>query len=62
MIATLVGSLPLPLGVLGHEGSTVIVTLNGLRLLAMRPPKDCFGPRLMPDGRRGGREGEPVAS
>jgi Cd2+/Zn2+-exporting ATPase len=29
-------SLPLPLGVLGHEGSTVIVVLNGLRLLALR--------------------------
>ncbi|MFF1695613.1 heavy metal translocating P-type ATPase [Streptomyces sp. NPDC058257] len=29
----LVGSLPLPLGVLGHEGSTVLVGLNGLRLL-----------------------------
>ncbi|KUL51421.1 metal-transporting ATPase [Streptomyces sp. NRRL F-4489] len=29
----LVGELPLPLGVLGHEGSTVIVGLNGLRLL-----------------------------
>ena len=29
----LVGYLPLPLGVLGHEGSTVIVGLNGLRLL-----------------------------
>ncbi|MFF2926139.1 heavy metal translocating P-type ATPase [Streptomyces celluloflavus] len=29
----LVASLPLPLGVLGHEGSTVIVGLNGLRLL-----------------------------
>lgn len=29
----LAGSLPLPLGVLGHEGSTVIVGLNGLRLL-----------------------------
>ncbi len=26
-------SLPLPLGVVGHEGSTVIVCLNGLRLL-----------------------------
>lgn len=26
-------SLPLPLSVLGHEGSTVIVSLNGLRLL-----------------------------
>jgi cation-transporting P-type ATPase J len=29
----LTGYLPLPLGVLGHEGSTVIVGLNGLRLL-----------------------------
>ncbi|BCB88737.1 hypothetical protein Psuf_060500 [Phytohabitans suffuscus] len=30
----LLGHLPLPLGVAGHEGSTVIVGLNGLRLLA----------------------------
>lgn len=29
--------LPLPLGVVGHEGSTLIVVLNGLRMLAMRP-------------------------
>ncbi|MER7332712.1 heavy metal translocating P-type ATPase [Micromonospora sp. NPDC000119] len=29
----IVGHLPLPLGVAGHEGSTVIVGLNGLRLL-----------------------------
>lgn len=29
----IVGTLPLPLGVAGHEGSTVIVGLNGLRLL-----------------------------
>lgn len=28
-------ALPLPLGVLGHEGSTVIVVLNSLRLLFM---------------------------
>jgi P-type E1-E2 ATPase len=27
------GTLPLPLGVAGHEGSTVVVGLNGLRLL-----------------------------
>jgi cation-transporting P-type ATPase J len=32
----LAGHLPLPLGVLGHEGSTVIVGLNGLRLLRRR--------------------------
>jgi cation transport ATPase len=29
----LIGHLPLPLGIAGHEGSTVIVGLNGLRLL-----------------------------
>jgi cation transport ATPase len=29
----LAGTLPLPLGVLGHGGSTVIVGINGLRLL-----------------------------
>jgi Cd2+/Zn2+-exporting ATPase len=28
--------LPLPLGVVGHEGSTVIVVLNGLRLLGYK--------------------------
>ena len=28
--------LPLPLGVAGHEGSTIIVALNGLRLLSSR--------------------------
>jgi heavy metal translocating P-type ATPase len=29
----ILGTLPLPLGVAGHEGSTVLVGLNGLRLL-----------------------------
>jgi P-type E1-E2 ATPase len=33
VIWDLVSHLPLPLGVAGHEGSTVIVGLNGLRLL-----------------------------
>jgi Zn2+/Cd2+-exporting ATPase len=33
MIYALGFSLPLPLGVVGHEGSTVLVCLNGLRLL-----------------------------
>jgi Cd2+/Zn2+-exporting ATPase len=28
--------LPLPLGVVGHEGSTVLVVLNGLRLLGFK--------------------------
>lgn len=32
----LFGHLPLPLGVAGHEGSTVLVALNGLRLLGNR--------------------------
>lgn len=32
----LLGDLPLPLGVAGHEGSTVVVGLNGLRLLRER--------------------------
>nr|WP_304440511.1 MULTISPECIES: heavy metal translocating P-type ATPase [unclassified Mycobacterium] len=32
----LLGHLPLPLGVAGHEGSTILVALNGLRLLGER--------------------------
>lgn len=34
--STLLVGIPLPLGVVGHEGSTIIVVLNGLRLLAYR--------------------------
>lgn len=30
---TLVGEVPLPVGVVGHEGSTLLVVANGLRLL-----------------------------
>ncbi|WP_228974649.1 heavy metal translocating P-type ATPase [Streptomyces sp. DH12] len=43
----LLGTLPLPLGVAGHEGSTVIVGLNGLRLLreaAWKSPVQADGP------------------
>ncbi|MFG3142371.1 heavy metal translocating P-type ATPase [Streptomyces sp. NPDC048211] len=40
----LIGTLPLPLGVAGHEGSTVIVGLNGLRLL-----REAAWPRLAKD-------------
>ena len=36
-ISTLFVGIPLPLGVVGHEGSTVIVVLAGLSLLAFRP-------------------------
>jgi cation transport ATPase len=32
-VFSLIGKLPLPLAVLGHEGSTVLVILNGLRVL-----------------------------
>ncbi|MEI7987325.1 MAG: heavy metal translocating P-type ATPase, partial [Armatimonadota bacterium] len=39
-ITSLIGILPLPIAVVGHEGSTVIVILNGLRLL--RGPKNGF--------------------
>ncbi len=38
LIASLVTTLPLPLAVLGHEGSTVVVILNGLRLLRFPRP------------------------
>lgn len=33
LVLNFVGNMTLPFGVLGHEGSTVIVTLSGLRLL-----------------------------
>lgn len=33
LTANFAGNITLPLGVIGHEGSTVIVTLSGLRLL-----------------------------
>jgi Zn2+/Cd2+-exporting ATPase len=33
LVANFLGDITLPFGVIGHEGSTVIVTLNGLRLL-----------------------------
>ncbi|TDC55308.1 cadmium-translocating P-type ATPase [Actinomadura sp. KC345] len=46
----LLGHLPLPLGVLGHEGSTVIVGLNGLRLL-----RSAAWPRPAPSTRSGRR-------
>ena len=37
MVGTiLVRGIPLPLAVVGHEGSTVLVSLNGLRLLGFR--------------------------
>lgn len=37
LIAAFGIDLPLPMGVVGHEGSTVLVCLNGLRLLLYKP-------------------------
>lgn len=36
IVLTLTIGVPLPIGVVGHEGSTIIVVLNGLRLLGGR--------------------------
>ncbi len=36
LAAIFISDLPLPLAVIGHEGGTVLVSLNGLRLLAYR--------------------------
>lgn len=36
MIGVLLGRVALPLAVVGHEGSTIVVVLNGLRLLLVR--------------------------
>jgi Cd2+/Zn2+-exporting ATPase len=37
-VFTLLGQIPLPLGVIGHEGSTLLVVANSLRLLTHREP------------------------
>jgi heavy metal translocating P-type ATPase len=50
VIWDLVGQLPLPLGVAGHEGSTVIVGGNGLRLL-----RRAAWPRMTADSAQAGR-------
>ncbi|MFB6080846.1 MAG: heavy metal translocating P-type ATPase [Haloferacaceae archaeon] len=36
IVTVLTAGIPLPLAVVGHEGSTVVVSLNGLRLLGFR--------------------------
>ena len=36
VILAITGSISLPAGVVGHEGSTILVVLNGLRLLRGR--------------------------
>jgi Cd2+/Zn2+-exporting ATPase len=37
-IFTVLGKVPMPIGVIGHEGSTLLVVANSLRLLAHREP------------------------
>ena len=39
LVFTLLGKVPLPVGVVGHEGSTLLVVANSLRLLAHRDPR-----------------------
>ncbi|MFC1544135.1 heavy metal translocating P-type ATPase [Gemmatimonadota bacterium] len=43
--------IPLPLAVVGHEGSTLLVAANGLRLLASRPHPATVVPGLVGRGR-----------
>jgi Cd2+/Zn2+-exporting ATPase len=46
IVSTLLVGIPLPLGVVGHEGSTVIVVLNGLRLLRGRIERSPAAPTV----------------
>jgi cation-transporting P-type ATPase D len=63
----LFGQLPLPLGVAGHEGSTLLVALNGMRLLTNRAWRAAGGSgepgsptSCAPEGPDGGFAGSPV--
>jgi len=44
VLFTLFGELPLPVAVVGHEGGTLLVVANGLRLLGFR-----YARRARPD-------------
>ena len=48
VVTTIAGKLPLPLGVLGHEGGTILVVMNGLRLLAHQPREVTGAPAKVP--------------
>jgi len=52
VIGTLLNLTTLPLGVVGHEGSTIVVVLNGLRLLGgvSKKERPQAVPRLQPAG------------
>jgi Zn2+/Cd2+-exporting ATPase len=51
VVVALTVGIPLTLAVVAHEGSTLLVVLNGLRLLGGKPH-----PPTVPRGRGGGRE------
>jgi len=38
VLSAVLGIISLPVGVVGHEGNTLLVVANGLRLLRFRPP------------------------
>ena len=40
VILNIIGALDLPIGVVFHEGSTILVILNGLRLLAKKDAEE----------------------
>ncbi|MDZ7706160.1 MAG: cation-translocating P-type ATPase [Trueperaceae bacterium] len=48
VLFTLFGDLPLPLGVVGHEGGTLIVVANGMRLLRSGETKQEAKPKPAP--------------
>lgn len=56
-ISTFFG-LPLWLGVVGHEGSTLLVVLNGLRLLWEQPPRENLAGEELARPDRIGESGE----
>jgi Cd2+/Zn2+-exporting ATPase len=49
VILALTGNISLPAGVVGHEGSTIVVIFNGLRLLRGRRPTP-YTPRSPSEG------------
>ncbi|MCX8156214.1 MAG: heavy metal translocating P-type ATPase [Verrucomicrobiae bacterium] len=56
VVCAIWGTIPLTVGVVGHEGSTVIVVLNSLRLLLQRQPGGAgFAGLERAPGRRDGR-------
>ena len=50
----LMGAITLPTGVVGHEGSTIVVIFNGLRLLRGQKRGQVRGFQDRPEGSGGG--------